>query len=124
MTRSNKPNTIISRHTYAGKVRLPALSFEADRDAVEAVQVWLAMPTGNNRQEMDLSLGRGKSPFHEERLSEDQAEAMALAFTKEPKDIVFEDFVKLQALEDTAENRQKFNELFSIRDIGKDILVR
>lgn len=120
-----KPKTVTYGHAYAGKVYVPRLSF-GDPGVVKDLQVHLARPTGNTMQMVGMGLGRGHNPFVAGKtLSENEKLAWSLLVEHANKErlleLTFDDFKNSGLLEDTPEDRTKFDQLFAARTMAKEI---
>ena len=114
---------IVADHTYLGHVGLPKPSYACDTDAFQRLQVFLAYPTANNRDDAALRVARGYSPFSDERLSEAQAEVLGFLISVHGQDITFEKLVEKNIVEDTPEIKARFDELWAMKD-NKEAVIR
>lgn len=80
-------------------------------------------------QMVGMNIGRGRNPFIAGKsLSEDEKCEWSMLVEHSNKerldDITFNDLKDRGLLEDTPENRDKFNQLFAARQLGKSIFQR
>ncbi|MBY0355622.1 MAG: hypothetical protein K2Q12_07825 [Rickettsiales bacterium] len=123
-----KPETTVYFHSYLGKVVLPKLTF-GDLECVKDLQAHLAYPTGNTQQVFGWHIMMGRNPFVAgKRLTEDEKFYWSLlveTYNQESlQSITFDTFKEVGLLEDTPINRDKFDQLFAARELGKSIFQR